>query len=163
MPPPAGFNPLCGTSGSIKGVLITPDLTVDLPTSAGTTAALVELAEWRLSVKSPSGRVITFSSPADAQGAVYPLMLRGGIAEWSVQFSGVYNADSGAGAHTYSRLTPNAFVKFDLLLHAVSTYGWKGLMGRISSLEAGTKVGPDPAAVSGTIDGTGLLGAPSFT
>lgn len=146
MPPAAGFNTWAGTSGRIKAGLVTPDLTVDLVTSAAkaavTPATQTWVREWKATERVQSGRLGTLESPTTAQGVVRAQALRGGIGEVSVDIRGVIDGNSGGDYN--SRFPIGGFIVVDLLFSKSSDYGRQGVMLKIVGTDEGVLFRADP-------------------
>lgn len=145
--------PTAGSSGRVKVLAVTPDLTTDVvdysTAAAGTHVALVSLTAWDLS-ETPEGqppRAVTFESSANAQGVLTGTTVRGGVVKYTASCRGLYDT-----AET-STFMGQPFIAADLITKkkASNQIGFV-VKGRLHNFKAGTAVDAQLATCSFDID-----------
>lgn len=147
-----------GTSGRVKAIKITPDLTTDEVAYAGTTLTMAEIQSWEInwSQESPP-ESITFESEADAEGHLYPEIHRGGIARWSGTLTALVNGDT---TDSFAALPSGCFFIADMLFHKSSSDGFANLKCKMTGRPVKTGVQEKMATFTMNFVGSGALAAP---
>ncbi len=152
-----------GVNGRIKSAPIAVVSGVDIVVALGTETQtnMVEMVSWKVSSNTENAKVVAAGSPSDAQGNIYPIFLRGAIVNPTIDFEGVYNGDSVAGANTDARFTIGGYVVMTLLYQAVGLWGYYGIVAKVESIDKGTKIAGEPATISGRLLVNGVFPLPS--
>jgi len=155
------FEPFSGTSGRLKAIRVTPVLTTDVITFAGSTANLPEVTGWDINWSRDGGspEVLTFEAAADTEGTLYPTKLRGGVARWSITLQCVVDGDT---TNSFEKMPPGAAIVMDALYHKSSSRGFIGLNVVTTSMPTKTAVTDKTATFTLTADGTGALPSPTL-
>ena len=158
--PAAGFNPISQSKGRINSVTLAVDATTDLMSAsvvnAATTATQVNFTDWEKSDKLNGVELVTFESPATAQGVLRPRRLRGGVAPMTITLKGVYDGNSAASSTSDHKFPVGAFLKVDLLLHKGSGLGHYGTTLEVLEVTGGASVKatePAPLNIVCALDG----------
>lgn len=133
------FTPSPGSAGRVTSLAITPVLTTPLVTFAGTLVTLAEIFDWRATIQMAGEppTSLTFESPANAEGVLFPEAIRGGTATWSVTLQGIYDI---ATPFTESRLRIGQFIYFSLYAFKATPVGYPNLKGEVIRSSPGTQV-----------------------
>lgn len=156
------ITPYAGTSGRLKSIPVSPVLTADSITFTGVTATVNEITGWQLTISKPGGQpeVLTFESDSDAQGNLYPTLIRGGVARWTATVQGLMNGTAGAGVTDTTEQFPiGAAVVADFVYQKGGAKGFFGCNGVVTDFQTSQQVGPQPAPFTCTIAGSGALPA----
>ncbi len=155
---------LAGTSGRVKAIAVTPVLTTDTVTFAGSTATIASITQWELSVSGQPTKSLTLESGADAQGRLYADLLRGGVTEWSFSVQGQFDASPA----TPSTFGEGVFAVCDFLLKkatAAGVIGYVSCNGMFHDFRiTGVNTTSNAAVMfSATFSGSGVLPALTVT
>ena len=164
MADPTGFTPFSGVNAIVKAIAVTPDLTQDqVSAPGGATTNWLEFTTFTIDRTQEGPEVISSACSSDAQGNIWPIKLRGGLARATIDLEGVYNGDSTAGAATDVRMIIGGHVKLDLIFHATNTYGIYAILAKVvDSSTSAIKKGSDPHMVKLKLEVNGVLPAPSY-
>jgi hypothetical protein len=166
MAPAAGFSVYSGTGGDFLAAALSYTTGFDIVVVPGSPPAIttfLEMSKWDISVPLSYAKFFGFGSPANGNGVLGPILLKGGRCEWKVTVEGAFNGDSTANANTSARLAVGSYAYFSLLLHKASGGGFLGLAGKVVSFGAGADVkSDDPNFARAEIDGQGVIPVFSF-
>lgn len=164
MPPPAGFTVYAGTSGRVRAGLVAADLTVDLVSTAAYAAVTPVTqdwtGEWSLSDRIESGKLMTFESPATAQGVIRPRSLRGGIGNPTGKIKGAYDANSAGNIS--ARFPIGGFCVVDLIMSKAANYGFPAVKIKILQPATGASMRPNPNDFEFDFEVDGDLPPPAY-
>jgi hypothetical protein len=149
-----------GTSGRVNAIAVTPVLTTDTVTFAGSAATIASITKWTLSnqFNGEAPQSLTLESSADVQGTLYPDLLRGGTATYSFSVEGQYDASPNTPA-TFGN---GVFAVCDFLLKKNVAFGYTGCNGRFQNFQiTGTDVRSGVVMFSATFMGSGVLPVPA--
>lgn len=152
-----------GVNGRIKSAPIAVVAGVDIVVALGTETQtnMVEEVSWKVRSSTENSKVIAAGSPTDPQGNIYPIFLRGAIVNPIIDFEGVYNGDSVAGASSDARFTIGGYVVMTLLWHAVGLWGYYGVVAKVESIDKGHKIAGEPGTITGSLLVNGVFPLPS--
>lgn len=147
-----------GTSARFSLIKITPVLTSDAITYAGTPAALVSVRT--LSIRSQRvgemPKATTLESTANAEGELAGTIHRGGEVMYVISIQGLCDQVESAALQT------NPFVQCDFIVKkdsAGSQEGWGDVPGKVENWQVGTGVGLGMATCSFEVHVSGHLPA----
>lgn len=164
MPPAAGFNVYAGTSGRVRAGRVTPDLTVDLVTSAAYAAVTPVTqswtGEWTITDRIESGKLMTFESTATAEGVIRPRSLRGGIGNPTGKIKGAYDTDSSGNVSV--RFPIGAFCVVDLVMSKAANFGFAAVKIKILQPATGASMRPNPNEFEFDFEVDGDLPTPAY-
>jgi hypothetical protein len=152
------LEPMAGSSGRVQVGIVTPVLTTDVVTFTATPAAMASLSAWSVD-EQPMGEqpeVVTFESTANAQGALAPQQLRGGVIKYTGQCEGVFDPTDSI------LFVGQPFALIDLVVKkatAGSQKGYKNVPIRISNFKVGDNVTAKTATCSFSFQVSGHLPA----
>lgn len=141
-----GTSFVAGTSGRVQTVPFAVSTTSDMPPGQGdgpaigtpTLAAGADITSWSFEDSVNNEPVYTFESPANAQGVIYPIHLRGGLSPGAkVQVSGTYDA----GAAPSSRFVNGQYVYMTLIVSKLTGWGYHGLVAKITNYKQSAQAG----------------------
>ena len=158
---------IAGTSGRVKTVKVTRSTTSDMPPgfngvafTPAARAAVAEVTSWNVTDNVNTEPILTFESPTNGEGVVYPLNLAGGTSSGvKVELSGVYNA--GTGTPTHAEFPVGSYVVVDLIYHKGNNFGYGAYLCKVTNYKSGGKAGPAAFDFSCTLDGVGPLPTPA--
>lgn len=152
------FNPFSGSSGRLKSIAVTPDLTVPTPVLTGlTTAAVAGIVGFDVDTKvEDGGGIVHYESPSLATGPVAMEQLQGGIFSWSAKIAGMYDGDT---TKTHAKFADGGFVVADLIYSRADTLGLYGCAGKIKNYAEKFDIKANAVTFTCTLEGTGLLPA----
>lgn len=158
-----------GTSGRVQSVVFAASSTSDMPPGQGDGAVIgtptlaigADITSWSFEDSVNNEPIYTFESPANADGVIYPIHLRGGISPGvKVQISGTY--DGGAAASS-SRFKNGNYVYLTLIISKLSGLGYHGLVGKITNYKQSAQAGGKAQEFSINVDIQGAPPLPTLT
>ncbi len=133
------FLPVSGTDGRV----------------VGPSGAIYGIKSWKLPKKTAIIVIPHFESDVDSDGLVWPDNLAG-LSGATISLEGQFNADAtDATDGTTVQLSNGMVVTLDLYVSKATSFGYEGLLVRISDFDPGTNVENQPATftLQGTIRG----------
>lgn len=147
----AAISGFAGSSSAIKTIAVTPVLTTDVITFAGTVAALTQSYEWSIDQSKTGTSLATQGSDADTEGGVWEQELRGGVNRWTARIQ--------IAATAASLFRVGQALVVDFLLQATADIGRHGASCVVQSISEGSATAQPFATMTLNVKGSGALPA----
>lgn len=162
-----------GTSGRVASVTFTASTTSDMPPGQGDGASLgtpptqtsaADVKSWKFDDGVQNEGVVTFESPTNADGVVYPIHLRGGISTGAkAAITGTYTIDTGSALPSSARFRNGAYVYVDLIINKQTGFGYLNFVAKVTNYSHGAEASGKPQDFSCTLEFVGAPPLPSLT
>ena len=135
--------------------------------TASADVILASITGWELNKPVVVVKALSFGSPANANGVVFPYNAYATTGDWSFSVTGLFNLDNTAGIQTGNTgMSDGARVIMDFVVSKSISYGYPLCYGIIKDFKSGQKVDGGMCLFSCTLDGYGVppaYGAVSVT